>query len=149
MMIDLLNNFEKIKSPSNHVIHAHLRDGWAVRKSTASRASRVFKTKKEAIDYGIKISNAQNIPLYVHELNGMVADKITPLDKNTQRHEIVKAVMAGMLSKKVTPLDKNAEIRAAAKTAEMLKQEMQRLIKPLDKSTQRCATKTVKIKIPS
>ena len=80
-MVATLDKFEKLRTPSNHVIHAFLRDGWAVRRSTASRNSRVFKTKEEAIDYGIKMSNAQNIPLYIHEFNGMVADKITPVIK--------------------------------------------------------------------
>jgi hypothetical protein len=66
------------KKISNHVIPTYHRDGWAVRKSSASRASRVFKTQEEAIAYGVIVSNAQKIPLYVHKLNGMVASKITP-----------------------------------------------------------------------
>ena len=73
MMITL----EKL-GPTNHVIPAFRRDGWAVRKSTASRNSRVFKTQEEAIAYGVMMSNAQKIPLYVHKPNGMVSSKITP-----------------------------------------------------------------------
>jgi hypothetical protein len=61
---------------SNHVIPTYDRKGWAVRKSNARRASRVFGTQEEAIAYGTMVSNAHKIPLYIHKTNGMVANKI-------------------------------------------------------------------------
>jgi len=65
-------------NPSNHVVPAFGRNGWAVKKSDATRASRIFKTKEEAIAYGTITSNTQRIPLYVHNTNGIVANKIYP-----------------------------------------------------------------------
>ncbi len=65
-----------ILKESNHVMPAFGRSGWAVRKSNTTRASRIFGTQQEAIDYGIKVSNAQKIPLYIHNTNGTVEKKI-------------------------------------------------------------------------
>ena len=61
---------------SNHVVPTFGRQGWAFRNSNAARASRIFKTQEEAIAYGTIVSNAQKIPLYIHNTNGTVASKI-------------------------------------------------------------------------
>ena len=66
---------------SNHVVPTFGRKGWAFRKSNARRASRIFRTQEEAIAYGTIISYAQKVPLYIHNLNGTVANKISPADK--------------------------------------------------------------------
>ena len=68
-----------ILKESNHVIPAFGRNGWAVRKSSTTRASRIFRTQEEAIAYGTIISNARKIPLYIHNTNGTVASKISAI----------------------------------------------------------------------
>lgn len=58
---------------SNHVVPSD--SGWAVRKSGATRASRTFDTKPEAVEYGRKLSKSEETELYVHKKNGMVENK--------------------------------------------------------------------------
>jgi len=55
----------------NHV-YRRGRKGWAVRKSSAARAARVFQTQAEAVAYGAMLSNLHNIPLIVHNTHGTV-----------------------------------------------------------------------------
>lgn len=50
-------------------------DGWAVRQSGASRASRLFLTKQPAVTYGRKLSQGQNGEFVIHNRNGRIAQK--------------------------------------------------------------------------
>ena len=82
---------------SNHVIPAFGRSGWAVRKSSATRASRIFRTQEEAIAYGTMISNARKIPLYIHNTNGTVASKISttlidPTLSNKRKRSVTRKI---------------------------------------------------------
>jgi Uncharacterized protein conserved in bacteria (DUF2188) len=72
---------------SNHVVLSHT--GWAVKKSGADRASRVFETKIMAIDYAIVLSKNEKTELFIHKSNGMIqnrnsygSDPIPPKDKH-------------------------------------------------------------------
>lgn len=58
---------------TNHVVPSS--SGWAVKKSGASRASRVFATKDKAVDYGIELSKSEKTELYIHKQNGMIQNK--------------------------------------------------------------------------
>ena len=55
---------------SNHVVPYSSR--WAVKKSGASRASKTFTTKENAIQYGTKLSKNEKTELYIHKKNGMI-----------------------------------------------------------------------------
>lgn len=58
---------------SNHV--APSSSGWFVKKSGASKASRIFDTKHEAVQYGRELSRNEKTILYIHKKNGMVQEK--------------------------------------------------------------------------
>jgi hypothetical protein len=48
---------------------------WIVRKIGSKRASKAFNTEKEAIIYGLKISNNKT-DLFIHDEYGMVDDML-------------------------------------------------------------------------
>ncbi len=58
---------------SNHVVPSS--SGWAVKKSGASKASRTFDTKEQAIVYGKQLSKNEKTELYIHKNNGMIQNK--------------------------------------------------------------------------
>jgi Uncharacterized protein conserved in bacteria (DUF2188) len=58
---------------SNHVVPSS--SGWAVKKSGAERASKVFETKDEAVDYGRELSKTEKTELFIHKSNGMIQDR--------------------------------------------------------------------------
>lgn len=74
---------------TNHVIPKS--SGWAVVKSGAERASKVFDTKQEAMAYARERSKVEKTVLYIHQRNGMVLKRISyqthsskPTEKATQ-----------------------------------------------------------------
>jgi len=58
---------------TNHVVPSS--SGWAVKKSGASRASKIFTTKDKAVDYGTELSKSEKTELYIHKQNGMIQNK--------------------------------------------------------------------------
>ncbi len=59
---------------SQHVVPS--RDGrWAVRRSGASRASRVFPTQKDAVEYARDVARKERADLYVHRGDGTIRDR--------------------------------------------------------------------------
>lgn len=63
-----------MKRKANHVVPSK-NEGWSVKKSGASKASRNFETKLEAIKYGRELSRNERTELYIHKSNGMIQDK--------------------------------------------------------------------------
>ncbi|MBK8698730.1 MAG: DUF2188 domain-containing protein [Saprospiraceae bacterium] len=59
---------------TNHVVPARQK-GWAVIKSGAIRASRLFSSKREAIIYGRLLSRSEATILYVHKRDGTVQNR--------------------------------------------------------------------------
>jgi uncharacterized protein YdaT len=57
-----------------HVIPS-TKGGWAVRRSGADRASRVFDTQKEAVTHGRDLARKQGGELYVHGKDGTIREK--------------------------------------------------------------------------
>jgi len=51
-------------------------DNWSVLKSEASRATAVYKTKREAISRGKVIARKNRSKLVIHDSNGRVIDKL-------------------------------------------------------------------------
>ena len=49
--------------------------GWAVRKSGASRASKVFRTQAEAVAAATKIAKTQKSEVYIHGKNGRIRER--------------------------------------------------------------------------
>lgn len=51
------------------------RNGWAVRKAGAAKASKVFRTQKEAIAAATKIAKTQKTEVYIHGQNGRIRER--------------------------------------------------------------------------
>ncbi|HMR90589.1 MAG TPA: DUF2188 domain-containing protein [Saprospiraceae bacterium] len=62
-----------IAKKSNHIIPTA--KGWVVKKSGASRASKIFTEKSDAVLYGIKLSKEEKTELYTHTKNGTIQSK--------------------------------------------------------------------------
>jgi hypothetical protein len=50
-------------------------DGWSVRKSGSSKASKVMDTQKKAIDYARKQAKKEKTELYIHKKDGTIRQK--------------------------------------------------------------------------
>jgi len=59
---------------SHHVV-PNQSGGWDVRKPGASRASRVFESRKDAIDYARDIAQKEHSELYIHRKDGTISHK--------------------------------------------------------------------------
>jgi hypothetical protein len=62
--------------------------GWSVKKGGAQRASKRFDTKKEAVDYGRKLSKESHSEFIIHRKDGTIqnadshgGDPCPPRDK--------------------------------------------------------------------
>lgn len=51
------------------------KDGWAVKGAGNSKATKVFSTQKEAIDFGREIAINQESELFIHGKNGKIREK--------------------------------------------------------------------------
>jgi Uncharacterized protein conserved in bacteria (DUF2188) len=49
--------------------------GWAVRRSGAYRASRVFPTQRDAVQYAREIARKEGAELYIHRGDGTIKDR--------------------------------------------------------------------------
>jgi len=59
---------------SNHVVHDP-NGGWSVKKAGASRATKRFDNKQDAITYAKDISRNQGGELVIHKLDGTIQSK--------------------------------------------------------------------------
>ena len=60
---------------SNHVVPSKAKGGWAVKKSGSSRASKSFRTKDEAVQFGRKMSRTERTELYIHKKDGTIQNR--------------------------------------------------------------------------
>jgi hypothetical protein len=51
--------------------------GWSVRKTGASRATRVFETQADAVKFGQRVAKQERTELYVHRSDGTIRTKDT------------------------------------------------------------------------
>lgn len=63
----------KQNSNSHHVVPDSQNGGWAVRRGNSSRASGLFETKKDAVDFARGVSQNQRTELKIHNLDGRIA----------------------------------------------------------------------------
>jgi hypothetical protein len=63
--------------------------GWAVRKSGASRASRIFGTRRDAVTYARQLAQKEGSELYIHGRDGTIRERDTygsdPLPPQSKR----------------------------------------------------------------
>jgi Uncharacterized protein conserved in bacteria (DUF2188) len=57
-----------------HVV-ANRRGGWSVRHTGAARASRVFESQKDAVDYARGIAKKESSELYIHRRDGTIKER--------------------------------------------------------------------------
>ena len=50
-------------------------DGWALRRSGSSKATRTFQTQAEAIRYGKQVAQNQGTELFIHGKNGQIRER--------------------------------------------------------------------------
>ena len=50
-------------------------DKWQVKRENSTKATKLFETQKEAIDYGRKIAINQRAELVIHNRHGVIRDK--------------------------------------------------------------------------
>ena len=75
-IIVLLLKLEKsIMAKSNHVVSNKSRGGWAVKKAGAERATRIFKTKEEAVKFGRELSRNEKTELFIHKNDGTIQNR--------------------------------------------------------------------------
>lgn len=60
------------KSTQHIVRHS---DGWAVKKSGSSRATKVFDTQSEAFSFGREVAINQSTELFLHGRNGQIRER--------------------------------------------------------------------------
>ena len=59
---------------THHVVPAP-KGGWDVKKGGASKASKHFPTKQDAVNWGRSVSKTQGSEFYVHRKDGTIAQK--------------------------------------------------------------------------
>lgn len=59
---------------SQHVVPSP-NGGWSVRKTGASRASKVFDTQSEAVGYGKALAKKEKSELYIHRRDGTIRQR--------------------------------------------------------------------------
>ena len=60
--------------------------GWDVKRGGASKASKHFSTKKDAVDWGRSVSRNRGSDLYVHRRDGTVERKVSPGGESLSKH---------------------------------------------------------------
>lgn len=58
---------------SQHIVPA--KNGWAVIRSSASRASKIFDTQKRAVSYGERVARNNHADLFIHKSNGRIKSR--------------------------------------------------------------------------
>lgn len=61
--------------PDQHVTYDSQKKLWRVIGAGNTKATKIFSTKQEAIDYARKIAQNQRTELVVHNMNGLIRDK--------------------------------------------------------------------------
>lgn len=62
------------KKSSQHVV-PNQQGSWSVRKSEASKATRVFEKKDDAVNYARSIAKKGGSELYIHKKDGTISEK--------------------------------------------------------------------------
>ena len=60
------------RTDKEHYVVSNREGGWDVIRGSASRASRHFDTKKDAVAYGQQVSRNQKTELIIHHKNGKI-----------------------------------------------------------------------------
>lgn len=60
---------------SNHVVPSTKKDGWSVKKSGSSKASKSFSRKEDAVKFARELSRKERTELYIHKKDGRIQDK--------------------------------------------------------------------------
>ncbi|MCR4798874.1 MAG: DUF2188 domain-containing protein [Bacteroidales bacterium] len=58
---------------SVHVVYSQ--GEWKVRREGSLRATKVFETKSDAVEYGKKIGRENRVELYIHKMDGRISGR--------------------------------------------------------------------------
>ncbi len=61
---------------SQHVIRS-ADGGWSVKKGGSSKATKVFSTQQEAIEFGKTVARNQHAVFYIHSIDGTIKEKVS------------------------------------------------------------------------
>jgi hypothetical protein len=62
-----------MKKTTQHVVRHQ--NGWALKKGGSQRATKVFPTQSQAIDYGKTVSQNQGAEFFIHGRNGRIRER--------------------------------------------------------------------------
>jgi hypothetical protein len=62
-----------MRKDTQHVVRHP--EGWAVKKSGASKATKIFDTQSEAFDFGREVAINQETELFLHGRNGQIRER--------------------------------------------------------------------------
>lgn len=62
-----------MKKTTQHVVRHP--GGWAVKRGGSQRATKVFTTQSQAIDYGRDVSRNQGAEFFIHGRNGRIRER--------------------------------------------------------------------------
>ena len=65
----------KIGSKNQHVLPAE--NGWAVKKASASRATKIFKKKQDAVVFAKDTASKQHTTLFIHAKSGIIQSRLS------------------------------------------------------------------------
>lgn len=60
---------------ANQHVTPHSESGWQVKRAGADRATKLFETQLEAINYAHTIAKNQNSELFVHDKHGRIRER--------------------------------------------------------------------------
>jgi hypothetical protein len=60
---------------NDHHVVRNPKGGWSVLRSGASRATRVFRTQKDAVSFAKKQARKDSTELYVHRRDGTIQER--------------------------------------------------------------------------
>lgn len=62
-----------MKKTTQHVVHHPM--GWALKKGGSNRATKIFTTQTEAINFGREVSRNQGAEFFIHGRNGRIRER--------------------------------------------------------------------------
>jgi uncharacterized protein YcnI len=83
-----VKKLEVVMPKKTHHVIPSPKGGWSVIKSSSKKASKSFKNKEKAVEWGKEVSKNQKTELIIHKKDGTVQDKIIhEADKKSSRAE--------------------------------------------------------------
>jgi Uncharacterized protein conserved in bacteria (DUF2188) len=73
-----------MQQQSQHIVPDQ-HGGWSVRKTGASRATRIFGVQNDAIEFAKHIAQREGSPIYIHSKDGTILSRISSMPSRILR----------------------------------------------------------------